>query len=91
MYGRGPDCGARGMRFKGADAFFHEINLDDYVCTPGPRWSDYYYLHGLIRKDNPDRERIATVFRQTREAAARYGEREVMRDILGFRAVLRLN
>lgn len=90
MYGNTPDCSTRSMRFKGAEAFFREIVPDDYTCVPGPRWSDYYYLHGMIRKDNPDRARIATIFRQTRENAARYGDREALRDILSFRTVLRL-
>lgn len=90
MYGATSSCESRNMRFKGAEAFYAEINLNEYVCVPGPRWSDYYYLHGMIRKDNPDLAALSAIFQQTAEAAEGYRQQDAMHDILGFRTVLRL-
>lgn len=90
MYAANSNCESRNMRFKGAEAFYAEINLNEYVCVPGPRWSDYYYLHGLIHKDNPDFAALSDIFQRTGKIAERYSQKDVMRDILGFKTVLRL-
>lgn len=90
MYGATSSCQSRNMHFKGAEAFYAEINLNEYVCVSGPRWSDYYYLHGLIRKDNPDIGALSAIFQQAGKASAQYSRQDVMSDILSFRSVLRL-
>ncbi|MES2908695.1 MAG: hypothetical protein V4688_06000 [Pseudomonadota bacterium] len=91
MYGATSDCEVRNMRFKGAEAFYAEVNLDDYFCAPGPRWSEYYFLHGLIRKDNPDHEKLANIFKETGLAAQRYSSARAMDDALHLRSALKLH